>query len=181
MPPAGQTHSMPAPTIRNRAFRALLRIALLAIAWGLASHQQHSPRALLWLGSGLLLLLLALAAAVLALRASVEVPPLVRLFGPSPSTLGRVAHVLSFFTFADPGEVSWHAVEAQPPPPRSIPMAWLGSLFLFSILALPATMLLDWLLPGLAPRFTLSALVYLWPWLIIRGLEILARARLAAT
>jgi hypothetical protein len=157
-------------------FRSLLKLGALVLSLGAAGRMIYRTsdayRDLVPVGLGVLAL--AAAVGILAVARPPRGRPFVRLFDPGRSRLGEVLHVLSFFTFADPGEVSWHAVEnARRDASARSP---LNSALLYVLLAMPAALLLDWLLLDV-PLLTVASAIYLAPWSAIRMLEEMARRR----
>lgn len=164
--------------LRNSSFRLTLKATWLALALALAARLTSVPpgaihAALAVAGT---LALLTLVFAIGALSMAPGQPILVRLFRPGPSHAREVLHVLSFFTFADPGEVSWHAVEQSRERRRP---SVSGSLGLYVALVIPSALLSDWLIHR-GGRLTLTCLFYLAPYVLIRALEERARRQPAA-
>ena len=158
----------------NAPFRLTIKSALLVGALGATSLIHHHERVERIFALAGVLALLAVPFAGFALRGPSTRPPFVRLFAPTPSRWGEVVYVLSYFTFTDPGEVSWHAVSQQ----RSRPGRRVrSSVILYVVLVLPAAVMLDWLLPPQGPTLTLAAMIYLPPWTSVRWLEERARRR----
>lgn len=163
---------MPRLTIGNRPFRSSLRAAAFVASLAATSRVLHlglqTQRQLVVSALGLLLLSAVLGA--LALAAGRGPGWRIRLFAPGRAHLREILHVLSFFTFTDPGEVNWHAVDQWEgrPPPRRITTA----VMLYATFVLPACLVVDLLLThdGL-PRLTVAATIYLLPWAGIRSLE----------
>lgn len=161
--------------VRNNLFRTAIKSAALMSCVGLTARTLELAPATtrsLYVAAGLLGILTAVLA-VLTLRAPSPTPTWVRLLAPDPSRVGEILHVLSFFTFSDPGEVSWHAVEQARGGNR--PKSVATSMLLYAVLALPTTVMLDWLFARGGPRLSLAAIYYFVPWTILRVCEERAR------
>lgn len=161
----------------NAPFRLLLKVGFGIVCLGAAGRliYRTSDAYRTWLWAGIALLAVAAAlGAWLALR-DAGAPLLLRLFLPGRSRTAQVLHVLSFFTFADPGEVSWHAVEQSRG--RGNARSLVPSALLYATLVLPGAMLVDWLTRREVPLLTVAAFLYFPPWLAVRALEEAARRR----
>lgn len=166
------------PLIGNGPFRSSLKAAALVASFALTARLLHlglaTTRQLLLLACGLGLGTLVLGA--LALAGGREARWEARLFAPGRAHFREMLHVLSFFTFTDPGEVNWHAVDQWEG--RRAPRRIGTTVKLYVAFVLPTCLVLDLLLAEGQPRLTVAAAIYLVPWTTIRHLE--ERGRLAA-
>ncbi len=150
----------------NAPFRLGFKATGLLLAMAAAGVIRHlgwetTRRVLL---SALALGVLTVVLGWFAVRRS-DLPIVTALFRPERSEIREIIRILSFFTFADPGEVNWNAVE----PKRRGSLA--VSAILYSLLMLPSALMIDWLFVRGRSSLLLAVLLYAPLWLLIRSLE----------